>query len=127
MTSRQRNPVTLMVPKLTLNHNTRGIVSATEADGSELFVEAMIFSSDAKNTIEPPSPVRPAAEPNEFVDIGAGNDGHGVGVPIAEVREYAKEHGISEKEAGKRILSEMAQAETKRKDDAGQAVPKAEK
>ena len=47
-----KNPVTLMVPKLTLNDNTRGIVSATEADGSELFVEAVIFSSEARTTLE---------------------------------------------------------------------------
>ncbi len=43
-----KNPVTLMVPKLTLNDNTRGIVSATEADGSELFVEVAIIANIAK-------------------------------------------------------------------------------
>jgi hypothetical protein len=46
-----KNPVTMIVPKLTLNDNTRGIVSAKEADGSELFVEVAILSSDA--TTEP--------------------------------------------------------------------------
>jgi len=50
-----KNPVTLTLPTLTLNENTRGIVSATEADGSELFVEVTILSSEVRNTLEPPA------------------------------------------------------------------------
>ena len=36
-----------MAPKLTLNDNMRGIVSATESDGSELFVEVEIIAKAA--------------------------------------------------------------------------------
>jgi len=124
-----KNPVTLIVPKLTLTDDKTESVVITEADGSRIGLNATFPSFDPKTAPETPasSSARPAAEPRAFVNIGVGSDGHEVGVPLAEVRKYAKEHGVSEKEAGKQMLREMAEAEKKRNDDAGQPVPKAEK
>ena len=95
-------------------------------DSPQVAVEVLAYNSKVYYVITQGAVPKGAAEPNAFVNIGVGSDGHEVGVPIAEVRKYAKEHGVSEKEAGKKILREMVEAEKKWKGDAGQTVPKVE-
>ncbi len=42
-----------------------------------------------------------------FVDMGADADGREYGVPAADIRQYARRHGISEDEAKQRFRDEV--------------------
>ena len=67
-----KNPVTLMGPTLTLTDGETGSVIITGADGSEFGMEAGIFASDPRATLETPekNSNRPAAKPKAFMNIG---------------------------------------------------------